>query len=32
MRLFLHAPVGDSEAIRVVLAIIAFASIIFGVT
>ena len=30
MRLFLYAPVGDSEAIRVVLAIIAFASIIFG--
>lgn len=30
MRLFLYVPVGDSEAIRVVLAIIAFASIIFG--
>ncbi len=30
MRLFLYAPVGDSEAIRVVLAILAFASIIFG--
>lgn len=30
MRLFLYAPMGDSEAIRVVLAIIAFASIIFG--
>lgn len=30
MRLFLYAPVGDSEAVRVVLGIIAFASIIFG--
>ena len=30
MRLFLYAPVGDSEAVRVVLGIIAFVSIIFG--
>ncbi len=30
MRLFLYASVGDSEAVRVVLGIIAFASIIFG--
>ena len=30
MRLFLYAPVGQSEAIRVVLGLIAFASIIFG--
>ena len=30
MRLFLYMPVGDSEAVRVVLGIIAFASIIFG--
>jgi NADH-quinone oxidoreductase subunit N len=30
MRLFLYAPVGDSEAVRVVLGIIAFASIIGG--
>lgn len=30
MRLFLYAPVGDSEAVRVVLGIIAFISIIFG--
>ncbi|MGO1310665.1 MAG: NADH-quinone oxidoreductase subunit NuoN, partial [Kluyvera intermedia] len=30
MRLFLYAPVGDSEAVRVVLGLIAFASIIFG--
>ncbi|BDH45100.1 NADH-quinone oxidoreductase subunit N [Salmonella enterica subsp. enterica serovar Choleraesuis] len=30
MRLFLYAPIGDSEAVRVVLGIIAFASIIFG--
>ncbi len=30
MRLFLYAPVGNSEAVRVVLGIIAFASIIFG--
>jgi len=30
MRLFLYAPVGDNEAVRVVLGIIAFASIIFG--
>ena len=30
MRLFLYAPVGDSEAVRTVLGVIAFASIIFG--
>ncbi|PQY66736.1 NADH-quinone oxidoreductase subunit NuoN [Cronobacter sakazakii] len=30
MRLFLYAPVGDSEAVRVVLGVLAFASIIFG--
>lgn len=30
MRLFLYAPVGESEAVRVVLGIIAFISIIFG--
>jgi NADH-quinone oxidoreductase subunit N len=30
MRLFLYMPVGDSEAVRVVLGIIAFASILFG--
>jgi NADH-quinone oxidoreductase subunit N len=30
MRLFLYAPVGDSEAVRVVLGIIACASILFG--
>ena len=30
MRLFLYMPVGDSEAVRVVLGLIAFASIIFG--
>ncbi|QHM94117.1 NADH-quinone oxidoreductase subunit NuoN [Kosakonia sacchari] len=30
MRLFLYAPVGESEAVRVVLGIIAFVSIIFG--
>ena len=30
MRLFLYAPVGDSEAVRTVLGIIAFVSIIFG--
>jgi len=30
MRLFMYAPVGDSEAVRVVLGVIAFASIIFG--
>lgn len=30
MRLFLYAPVADSEAVRLVLAIIAFASILFG--
>lgn len=30
MRLFLYAPVGDSEAVRIVLGVIAFASIIFG--
>ncbi|HEY3985022.1 NADH-quinone oxidoreductase subunit NuoN [Cedecea sp.] len=30
MRLFLYAPVGNSEAVRVVLGIIAFASILFG--
>lgn len=30
MRLFLYAPVGDSEAVRVVLGVIAFVSIIFG--
>ncbi|WP_049292640.1 NADH-quinone oxidoreductase subunit NuoN [Franconibacter helveticus] len=30
MRLFLYAPVGNSEAVRVVLGIIAFISIIFG--
>jgi len=30
MRLFLYAPIGDSEAVRVVLGIIAFVSIIFG--
>jgi len=30
MRLFMYAPVGDSEAVRVVLGIIAFVSIIFG--
>ncbi|MGY5956162.1 NADH-quinone oxidoreductase subunit NuoN [Kosakonia sp. BK9b] len=30
MRLFLYAPVGNSEAVRVVLGLIAFASIIFG--
>ncbi|MBV4365549.1 NADH-quinone oxidoreductase subunit NuoN [Erwinia sp. BNK-24-b] len=30
MRLFLYAPAADSEAVRLVLAIIAFASILFG--
>ncbi len=30
MRLFLYMPVGNSEAVRVVLGLIAFASIIFG--
>ncbi|APZ07341.1 MULTISPECIES: NADH-quinone oxidoreductase subunit NuoN [Kosakonia] len=30
MRLFLYAPVGNSEAVRVVLGVIAFVSIIFG--
>ncbi|WP_039058766.1 NADH-quinone oxidoreductase subunit NuoN [Enterobacter sp. Bisph1] len=30
MRLFLYAPVGESEAVRLVLGLIAFASIIFG--
>jgi len=30
MRLFLYAPVGDSEAVRVVLGVLAFASILFG--
>ncbi len=30
MRLFMYAPVTDSEAVRTVLAIIAFASILFG--
>ncbi|OON37114.1 NADH-quinone oxidoreductase subunit N [Izhakiella australiensis] len=30
MRLFLYAPVTDNESVRVVLAIIAFASILFG--
>ncbi|EOF4701860.1 NADH-quinone oxidoreductase subunit NuoN [Klebsiella sp. RHBSTW-00484] len=30
MRLFLYVPVGNSEAVRVVLGLIAFASIIFG--
>lgn len=30
MRLFLYAPVGNSEAVRVVLGILAFASILFG--
>ena len=30
MRLFLYAPVGNSEAVRVVLSVIAFVSIIFG--
>ncbi len=30
MRLFLYVPVGESEAIRVVLGLIAFASILFG--
>lgn len=30
MRMFLYAPVGDSEAVRIVLGVIAFASIIFG--
>ncbi|WP_158783658.1 NADH-quinone oxidoreductase subunit NuoN [Pantoea sp. BAV 3049] len=30
MRLFLYAPVADSESVRLVLAIIAFASILFG--
>lgn len=30
MRLFLYVPVGESEAVRVVLGLIAFASILFG--
>ncbi|VFS79629.1 NADH-quinone oxidoreductase subunit N [Raoultella terrigena] len=30
MRLFLYMPVGNSEAVRIVLGLIAFASIIFG--
>ncbi|ALB63430.1 NADH-ubiquinone oxidoreductase chain N [Cronobacter condimenti 1330] len=30
MRLFLYAPIGESEAVRVVLGVLAFASIIFG--
>ncbi|ELY4000753.1 NADH-quinone oxidoreductase subunit NuoN [Cronobacter dublinensis] len=30
MRLFLYAPVGESEAVRVVLGVLAFASILFG--
>lgn len=30
MRLFLYVPMGDSEAVRIVLGLIAFASILFG--
>jgi len=30
MRLFLYVPVGESEAVRIVLGLIAFASILFG--
>ncbi|EOU9529414.1 NADH-quinone oxidoreductase subunit NuoN [Cronobacter dublinensis] len=30
MRLFLYAPVGESEAVRVVLGVLAFVSILFG--